>query len=287
MHLTPLSTASSNTPSETSTAELQLVIAAINSCCAQDFSGYSQQSIGRLINNLVHDEKLHHASELIPKLFHDDAFKERVIDKLTVSYSQLFRDPELFIQLKERIFPLLASYPRFSIWVAGCATGEEVYSLAILLEEAGLLEHGQIYASDISGQALRVAASGKLRSAITTQDAERYQASGGNANLADYFNDDNGPTLVPKLLSRVIFQRHDLVSQPSFISAQLILCRNVFIYFNRELQNKVLSLLLSSMTSRGYLAVGIEENINFCEDSDDLELVSRKAGLYRKCSLLK
>ncbi len=286
MDLTPLTTPSHPT-SETSTAELQLVVEAVKRCCAQDFSGYSQRSIGRLINNLVHEEKLHHASELIPKLFHDDAFKAHVIDKLTVSYSQLFRDPELFLQLKQKIFPLLASYPRFSIWVAGCATGEEVYSLAIMLEEAGLLEHGQIYASDISNQALTIAASGKLKSPLNAEDEERYKASGGNANLADYFSHDKGSTLLSKLLSRVIFQHHDLVSQPSFISAQLILCRNVFIYFNRELQNKVLSLLLSSMTSRSYLAVGIEENLNFCTDINDLELVSRKAGLYRKRSLLK
>lgn len=272
-------------------AEIELVISAIELCCGQSFKDYSPKSMRRLIENLTYDERLRHPSELIPKLFHDPDFSASVIDKLTVSYSELFRDPHLFLQLKDNIFAQLASYPRFSIWVAGCATGEEVYSLAILLEEAGLLDKGQIYASDISRLALQSAASGKLKFRLTNQDEIRYQASGGTQSIYDYFSVEDEtnqlPRLHPRLLSKVIFQHHDLVSQPSFVSAQLVLCRNVFIYFNRDLQEQVLSLLLDSMTSRSYLAIGTEENINFCKASSALEIISRRAGLFRKRSLLK
>lgn len=285
MHLTPPDSQDGQNAFEEDIhcdGELSLVLQAIKDCCGQDFSGYSPASMKRLVDNLVFDEQLQYPSQLIPELYHGGSLKKRVIDKLTVSYSQLFRDPALFIQLKEEVFPVLASYPRFSIWVAGCATGEEVFSLVITLQEAGLLEKSQIYASDISPLALRIASLGKLKSAITAEDEARYQASGGSASLSEYFSDELEPHLDPKLLERVSFQSHDLAGQPSFLSAQLVMCRNVFIYFNRYLQCEVLSLLLKSMTSRGYLAIGTEESIEACTEKESLELVSRKAGLYRK-----
>ena len=262
--------------------ELELVIRTINKCCGQSFDGYSPRSIRRLVEGIMHDEQLKYISLLIPKILYDIAFQEKIIDKMTVSYSQLFRDPSLFIKLKQDIFPQLASYPRISLWVAGCATGEEAYSLAILLDEAGLLEQSQIYASDISPQALKSAGSGKLNSALTEDDEIRYRQSGGKKSLKYYFNNENENILCQRLMSRIVFERHDLANQASFLSAQLVLCRNVFIYFERELQNKVLSLLLDSTTSRGYIAVGVEENISFCNNSSSLEIISRKAGLYRK-----
>ncbi len=285
MHLRPSSTTATDRDNAASHFEINLVISAIHQYCGQDFSGYSLKSIQRLLENILHDEKLTHLSELIPKIVHQEKFQRSIIDRLTVSYSQLFRDPDLFLQLKKHILPLFSSYPRISLWVAGCATGEEAYSLAILLEEAGLLEHSQIYASDISAKALAAAASGTLKFNLTELDEQRYLASGGSKSLADYFSSTPDPVLNKRLLSRIIFERHDLANQASFISAQLVLCRNVFIYFDRDLQDKVLALLLNSMTSRGYLAVGIEESIAFCGNIEKLELVSRKAGLYQKRSL--
>lgn len=262
--------------------ELELVITTINKCCGQSFDGYSPRSIRRLVEGIMHDEQLKYISLLIPKILYDIAFQEKIVDKMTVSYSQLFRDPSLFSKLKQDVLPQLATYPRISLWVAGCATGEEAYSLAILLDEAGLLEQSQIYASDISSQALKSAASGKLDSALTEQDEMRYQQSGGTKSLKYYFDNENGNRLCQRLMSHIVFERHDLANQSSFLSAQLVLCRNVFIYFERELQNRVLLLLLDSTTNRGYVAVGIEENISFCNNSSSLELISRKAGLYRK-----
>ena len=265
--------------------EMQMVIDCIYHSCGHDFSQYSQVSMQRLVENMRLEERLVHIAELVPKILHDQQFKQQLVDRLTISYSQLFRDPQLFQKLRTEVFPLLLSYPRISIWVAGCATGEEVYSLAIMLHEAGLLQRCQIYATDVSGAALRVASSGKLRFSVTPEDQQRYQASGGQRKLTDYFSAQQQYTLSETLLSQIIFERHDLIQQPEFISAQLVLCRNVFIYFERALQNRVLQLLIDSLTNGGYLAMGVEENIGFCDNFKKLEIVSRKAGLYKKNGL--
>ena len=211
------------------------------------------------------------------------SFRRNVIDRLTVSYSVMFRDPELFKRLKDDVLLYLQSFPRLSVWIAGCADGEEVYSLAILLAEAGLLERTQLYATDISPAALENARSGILQRPLDEDVVERYQASGGSRELRDYFSPANGQLKINSdLLQRIAFEKHDLVQQPNHVSAHLILCRNVFIYFGHDLKDRVLDKLADALMPGGFLAIGVEESISLCGAYRRFDILSRKAGLYRK-----
>ncbi len=263
--------------------ELELLLEALYRFCDYDLRQYGRRSLLRLIHNVLAEHGLQHISELIPLVAHDQAFRRSVIDRLTVSYSVMFRDPELFKRLKDDVLLYLQSFPRLSIWIAGCAEGEEVYSLAILLSEAGLLERTQLYATDISPKALESARSGVLKRAFDDEVAERYRASGGNKELRDYFSGVDGQLRIDKaILQRIAFERHDLVQQPNHVSAHLILCRNVFIYFDHVLKNRVLDKLGDALMPGGFLAIGVEENISLCNAYNRFDILSRKAGLFRK-----
>ncbi|MBN3564125.1 CheR family methyltransferase [Aliamphritea spongicola] len=263
--------------------ELELLLEALYRFCDYDLRQYGRRSLMRLIQNVLAEHGLEHVSDLIPLVAHDLAFRRNVIDRLTVSYSVMFRDPELFKRLEEDVLLYLQSFPRLSIWIAGCADGEEVYSLAILLAEAGLLERTQLYATDISPGALGNARSGILQRPLDVDVLERYKASGGRGELREYFTPLNGQLrLNDNLLQRIAFEKHDLVQQPNHVSAHLILCRNVFIYFGHELKNRVLDKLADALVPGGFLAIGVEESISLCESYRRFDILSRKAGLFRK-----
>lgn len=263
--------------------ELDLLLEALYRFCDYDLRQYGRRSLMRLIQNILAEYGLHHVSDLIPMVAHDMSFRRTVIDRLTVSYSVMYRDPELFKRLRDDVFLYLQSFPRLSVWVAGCADGEEVYSLAILLAEAGLLERTQLYATDISPKALENARSGILQRPLDDDVIQRYQASGGTDDLKRYFSSNNGQLQIDSdILQRIAFEKHDLVQQPSHVSAHLILCRNVFIYFDHRLKNKVLAKLGDALMVNGFLAIGIEESISLCEAYSRFDILSRKAGVYRK-----
>lgn len=263
--------------------ELELLLEALYRFCDYDLRQYGRRSLLRLIQNILAEHGLHHVSDLIPLVAHDASFRRTVIDRLTVSYSVMYRDPELFKRLRDDVFLYLQSFPRLSVWVAGCADGEEVYSLAILLAEAGLLERTQLYATDISPKALENARSGILQRPLDDDVIQRYQASGGVSDLRCYFSSSNGQLKLNKdILQRIAFEKHDLVQQPSHVSAHLILCRNVFIYFDHALKNKVLAKLGDALMASGFLAIGVEENISLCAAYNGFDVLSRKAGVYRK-----
>lgn len=263
--------------------ELELLLEALYRFCDYDLRQYGRRSLMRLIQNVLAEHGLEHVSDLIPLVAHDLDFRRNVIDRLTVSYSVMFRDPELFKRLQDDVLLYLQSFPRLSVWIAGCADGEEVYSLAILLAEAGLLERTQLYATDISPGALENARSGILQRPLDEDVVERYQASGGGGELRDYFSPVGGQLkLNDQLLQRIAFEKHDLVQQPNHVSAHLILCRNVFIYFGHDLKNRVLGKLADALMPGGFLAIGVEENISLCESYRRFDILSRKAGLFRK-----
>jgi len=274
-----------HTSDETKHIETELFIEALYQLCGYDMRHYSRASLRRLVEALAIKENTH-ISGLIPKLAHDSKFKSQVLNDLTVSYSTLFRDPVFFSRLKENVFPRLRTFPRLSIWLPGCASGEEVYSLAIALHEEGLLSRCQIYATDISMNALKQAQSGLVQQAINSKTVDRYNNSGGNASLSDYFFADQYSAghsrLHPELLEKISFKRHDLIQEANFISPQLILCRNVFIYFDSELQNKVLKKLASSLVDGGYLAVGLEESIKLSDEYSKFNVVSQEAKIFQK-----
>ncbi len=270
-----------------SRAELMLFIDAIRQHCGYNLSQYASNSLRRLVKTLTNGEGVTGVADLIEMLRCNPQFRYRVMDYLTVSYSQLFRDPLFFLQLKQAVFPFLESYPRLSIWVAGCANGEEAYSMAIALQEAGLLQKSQIYATDISHSALQHARSGMLLNSLNQEAATRYHKSGGQADLSEYFDSSqHGEKLKQGLLGKISFEHHDLTQQHGFISPQLVLCRNVLIYFKIELQNKVFSLLSESVVEGGFLAIDPEGNSSLYHDYKQFEILSLKAGLLRKKNLL-
>lgn len=219
--------------------ELDLFLEALFQFHGYNLKNYSRDSLMRRVKSLMHKQKLDSISALIPLLANSESFRSHAINHLTVNVSALFRDPDVFAKLKQYVFPYLKSYPRLSIWIAGCAEGLEAYSLAILLEEEGLLERTHIFATDISSKVLKQASSGVLSESLNSEDVERYNQSSGIVSLSDYFVTAYGKQkLKQQILSKITFEHHDLTQQPAFLSAQLILCRNVLIYFDKKLKKK-------------------------------------------------
>ncbi len=263
--------------------ELDLFIQAMFRFHGYDFRQYARQSLKRRVKSIIEKRSLSNISALIPVLAHDPECRTDIVNSLTVNYSKLFRDPFVNTAIKQEIFPYLASFPRLNVWIAGCAEGEEAYSLAIMLDEENLLDRSQIYATDISEKALDKAASGILTQKLDAETATRYQQSAGQHSLSDYFVSAYGKQkLKQQYLSKIHFQKHNLVQQPGFISAELILCRNVLIYFDRTLQHQVLSTMLPSLIDKGYLVIGTQENIDFYDQGLKLHPIDEKAGIYQK-----
>lgn len=270
-------------PNEKEDIELDLFLQALYRFLGYDFRHYARNSIKRQVKALVISRSLLNISTLIPLLAYDTDFQAEIISELTVSYSTLFRDPFVYKQLQQTVFPYLASFPRITLWIAGCANGEEAYSIAILLHEAGLLKRTRIYASDISQKALDSAASGILERPLDAETATRYRLSSGQHSLLEYFNSAYGKhKLKQSFLSKIHFEKHNLIQQPSFISAELILCRNVLIYFNPKFQQQAVSNLMSALFDKGYLIIGTQETMDGIAKTTELETIDRDAGIYQK-----
>jgi len=262
--------------------ELDLFLEALRRFHGYDLSSYARPFLMRRVQNLAIHHHLDTISDLIPLLAKDEGFRHAALSHIMINVSALFRDPEVFTALTKKAFPYLASFPRLTIWVAGCAEGLEAYSLAILLEEAGLLARSQIFATDISAKALRQAASGVLSQPLNSGDAARYNQSAGAASLSDYFVSAYGKQkLKHQLLSKITFEHHDLSQQARFLSAQLILCRNVLIYFNKDLKEKVVNLLFDSLGNNGQLMIGTKESIEFLKLKHKYTVIDFNACLYK------
>ena len=183
---------------------------------------------------------------------------------LTVQVSDLFRDPEYFRAIRERIVPYLETYPSLKVWVAGCATGEEAYSLAILLAEEGLLERTLIYATDINSESLRTAEAGIFDVERVSRFSENYLAAGGKGSLSDYYTARYSSALLDRRLKKsILFSDHSLATDSAFAEVQLVSCRNVLIYFDRELQERAVGVLRESLCRRGFLGLGSRESLRF------------------------
>ncbi|WP_285010069.1 CheR family methyltransferase [Pedobacter faecalis] len=229
-----------------------------------DFTGYSRASLKRRILRLFTLDKALSFAEFRYRINNDSSYFKRFVEQITVNVTEMFRDPMFFKTLREEVLPKLGTYPFIRVWVAGCSTGEEAYSIAIILKELNLLEKSLIYATDINPAVLDRAAQSIFALSYMKQYSENYILSGGNKEFSGYytanyslakFNDD--------LKKKIIFSTHNLVSDRSFNEFQLILCRNVLIYFDRELQHKVFGLFDDSLEELGYLALGTKETINF------------------------
>ena len=263
--------------------ELELFTSALKRRYGYDFSDYAAASFKRRVLGLVAHYKLANLSQLTEKLLHDEAALPDMIAQLSVPVSEMFRDPEVFARLRNEVFPVLASYPVINIWQAGCAHGEEVYSLAILLTEAGLYERTQIYATDISPRALDAAREGIFPARELRAYAENYLRAGGKHTLSDYFHARYGHLMLDESLRRnVVFATHNLATDGPFCEAQLILCRNVLIYFKPTLQHRVVDLFHQSLGRGGYLCLGTKESLRFTGNAEQFTLIDAASSLYRR-----
>jgi chemotaxis protein methyltransferase CheR len=213
----------------------------------------------------------------------DEAFFEQFVQEVTVNVTEMFRDPTFYKSLRRHVVERIATYPFIKIWIAGSSTGEEVYSVAILLKEEGLLKRSVIYATDINQQALQTAREGIYHMDQMKNHTANYQKSGGKNTFSDYYVAKYSSVLLDKSLKQnIVFSVHNLATDKSFNEFQLILCRNVLIYFNRNLQNKVINLFYESLCPFGFLALGSKESLLFTDRKQQFEEVDKKEKIFMK-----
>jgi chemotaxis protein methyltransferase CheR len=249
-------------PSETEALETRLVLEAIFSQYGYDFRGYGTASMGRRLSAVLARTGVPHLGELQHRIVTEPEFFVSVLDDLTVQVSEMFRDPQFYRTLREQVVPLLRTYPELKIWHAGCASGEEVYTTAILLAEEDLSERTQIYATDVSARALERARAGVYPEARVPAFSANYVASGGKRSFEDYYSSAYGGIVVREWLRKqVVFFQHDLVSDYALGEMHVILCRNVLLYFGPALRERVLDLFAGSLCRSGFLCLGGSEAI--------------------------
>jgi len=263
--------------------EIDTLLDAIRRRYDYDFSHYARSSLKRRINGLLIKEKLDMPYQLIPRILYDEDVFNRFLSELSVTVTEMFRDPEFFLHLVEFVFPVLNTYPYFKIWHAGCATGEEAYSLAILLKEAGLLNRAKIYATDYNNKSIDIAKRGIYSIENTAASNNSYRKAGGKYKFCDYYTDDHQAIKFDdELRNAITFAYHNLVKDGVFGEMNLIICRNVFIYFDSQLQNYVLKLFNESAISKGFMCLGTKESIRFSILKDNFTTLCEKTSIYRK-----
>jgi chemotaxis protein methyltransferase CheR len=244
--------------------ELQLLIEAIHLRYHYDFRRYAAASLRRRLRAALPRFQCQSLSQLQDKILHDPAEFTALLDYLTVQVSEMFRDPAYFRALRDTVVPVLRTYPSLKIWVAGCSTGEEAYSLAILLHEEGLLQRSLIYATDINTQALQKAQLGIYAADRMAGFTENHRRSGGRTSLSDYYTAAYDQAVLDKSLRQhLVFSDHSLATDNVFAEVQLISCRNVLIYFDRELQDRALGLFREALCRKGFLGIGAKESLRF------------------------
>lgn len=248
-----------------------------------DFSGYATASFHRRLSTFMTHKNIKDVYSLKYHLLNQPQTFTSLLERITVNVTTMFRDPDCFANLKENIFPVLASYPVVRIWHAGCSTGQEVYSMCILLREAGLLQRTNIYATDINPLNIKIAKSGIMPLADMKEYICNYHMAGGKEDFSDYYTVDKKHAVINKtLLDKVIFSRHNLATEPSFNEFNLILCRNVMIYFNRQLQDKVIALFAESLVPGGFITLGDKESLITSAHSNMFTRYSPGQKVYKK-----
>ncbi|WP_257385593.1 CheR family methyltransferase [Tahibacter caeni] len=270
-------------PPSAEDVELRLLVEAIYHVYHYDFRHYARASLRRRMSAAMAHFGCRSLSELQGRLLREaDVFTE-LLEYLTVQVSDLFRDPGYFRALREKVVPLLRTYPSLKIWIAGCSTGEEAYSMAILLREEGLLERSLIYATDINPNALRRAEAGVYDAAKVPDFTANHRRSGGHSSLSDYYSAAYDRVIFDKRLRRhIVFSDHSLATDSVFAEVQLVSCRNVLIYFDRELQSRALDLFYEALCRKGFLGIGLRESLRFSSHADAFAEFAREDRIYRK-----
>lgn len=258
-------------------SEIDLIINDLLEQHRYDFTYYARDSLKRRIERLFKMDRFGSVAELRHRLMHDKQYIDHFIDGITVNVTEMFRDANFYSELRRRILPELASLPVIDIWHAGCSTGEEVYSVAILLHETGLLERANIRATDINPRVLKRARDGVFSQNLTQLYIKNYQASGGERDFSKYYIAyPQGPHFNEKLRARMNFEAHNLASGTYLGRFDLIICRNVLIYFDKVLQDRVFKLFYESLSPGGYLALGEKETMRSSRISEKFQQMGKE-----------
>ena len=271
------------TVNHTDDIELKLLLEALFHTYHYDFRGYSMASIKRrmaLAKERFHCENF---SQLQDKVLRDPAMLTELLSYLTVQVSEMFRDPSYFKAIREKVVPHLRTYPSLKVWIAGCSTGEELYSFVILFREEGLEDRTIFYATDINPEALRKAEAGVYPIDRIKLFTENHQKSGGKSSLSDYYTAAyNAASFDKTLRKQVVFSDHSLVTDAVFGEMNLISCRNVLIYFDRDLQDHAIGLFNESLGRRGFLGIGSKENLRFSAHADEFDRFVSEERIFQK-----
>lgn len=264
-------------------ADYKKLLESIRLLYGYDFTDYAESSLKRRLTNFMAARNISSLELLGKMLTRDERLFEEFVQELSVTVTEMFRNPSFYKSIREKVVKRLATYPLIKIWIAGCATGEEIYSLAILLREEGLLDRSLLYATDINQKSLQQAKEG-IYSLDSMQDyTNNYQQSGGKRSFSEYYTaSSNAARFDQTLRQNVVFSPHNLATDKSFNEFQLIICRNVLMYFNRHLQNKVIDLFYESLCPFGFLGIGDKESLLFYHQETRFEEADRQQKIYRK-----
>lgn len=268
---------------ENENIEIELFLQAIYMKFGYDFRNYGKAHIKRRVRHRLSVSDFDNVCELINKMLYDPVFYQEVLQDLSITVTEMFRDPDFYLAVRKEVVPLLKTYPFIKIWHAGCATGEEVYSMAILLKEEGLLKRSQIYATDFNQMALQKARNGIYPIERIKEYTQNYQKSGGKASFSDYYNARYESVILNESLKEnIVFADHNLVTDGVFGEMNLVICRNVMIYFDKDLQNKVIKLFYDSLVPGGFLCLGSKESLRFADIAHKFDVTTERQKIYRK-----
>lgn len=269
--------------SDVEAIEIDLLLEGIYRCYGYDFREYAPASLRRRILNALRAENLETVSGLQERVLHEPAAMDRLLLALSVNVTTMFRDPDFYLTFRKKVVPLMRTYPSIRIWHAGCSTGEEVYSMAILLEEEGLYPRCKLYATDLNEAVLKKAREGIFPLETMREYTENYLNAGGKQAFSEYYTAAYGSAIMrPSLRKNITFAQHNLVTDGRFNEFHVILCRNVTIYFNKVLQQRVHDLLYSSLIRFGILGLGSKESLRFTRHEDCYDELVGGITLYRK-----
>lgn len=265
--------------------EIELLLSGIYKRYGYDFRDYAAASIRRRILNFARTEDLSTISAVLEKVLHDAKAMDRFVHSLTVNVTSMFRDPQFFDAIRKKVVPFLKTYPLVRIWNAGCSSGEEAYSMAILLQEEGIYDKCRIYATDMNESVLRQAKSGIFHISHMKDYTDNYIQSGGTRSFSEYYTAKfDHVILAQSLRKNIIFAQHNLVSDRSFNEFNLIILRNVLIYFNGDLRQRVLTLVHESLMPLGFLTLGKRESLGFTNHESDYHELDSAEKIYRRTS---
>lgn len=263
--------------------EIELLLEGIRRRYGYDFSNYSHASLMRRLEYMRDQANVARYTELLDRVFHDEAFFDKLLKHMSITVTEMFRDPLFYQAVREQVVPLLKTFPFVKIWHAGCATGEEIYSMAILLHEENFLDRVRIYATDFNKHALDAAQNGVYALSAMKQNAANYKAAGGKGDLGDYFSAAYDLAKMNDFLKeKITFSYHNLVTDGVFGEMNMVCCRNVLIYFDKTLQDRALGLFADSLRHGGFLCLGSKESLSFSSVAKSFETIDAKQRIFKK-----